>query len=153
MKLKDRLKTLEKEVSKNINPKVFDFILTEVPETIRKRTLLGKGVPSEGAANTSLKSLSKSYKKFRSKYKQLSNKTTPNKSNLTLTGKMLDDISAVRNGFTFTFSFKDELSKKKANWVTENGRRFFDLSKSERNGLQRKIGDIIRQEIIKIFTG
>lgn len=153
MKLKDRLKQLEKEVQKNINPKKFDFILTEVPDQIRKRTLLGKGVPSEGSANTSLKPLSKSYKKFRKTFKQLSPKTTANKSNLTLTGKMLDDISSVRNGFTFTFSFKDELSKKKANWVTGQGRRFFDLSKSERIGLERKIGDIIRQEIIKIFTG
>ena len=152
MKLKDRLKQLERDVSKNIDPKAFDFILDEVPETIRKRTLLGKGVPSDGAPNTSLKPLSKNYIKFRSKYKLLSGKTTAKKSNLTLTGKMLDDISAVRNGFTFVFSFKDELNKKKASWVTEGGRRFFDLSKSERNGLQRKISDIIRQEIIKMFN-
>lgn len=150
--LKDRLKQIEKEVAKNIDPKTFDFILDEVPETIRKRTLLGKGVPNDGAPNTSLKPLSKNYIKFRSKYKSLSGKTTAKKSNLTLTGKMLDDISAVRNGFTFVFSFKDELSKKKASWVTEGGRRFFDLSKSERNGLQRKISDIIRQEIIKMFN-
>jgi hypothetical protein len=150
--LKDKLRELEKEVSKNIDPKKFDFILSEVPETIRKRTLLGKGVPSDGAQNTSLDPLSKNYVKFRSKYKQLSGKTTARKSNLTLTGKMLDDIIGRRNGFTFTFSFKEELSRKKAAWVTDGGRRFFDLSKSERNGLQRKISDIIRQEIIKMFN-
>lgn len=82
---------------------------------------------------------------------ELSEFTTPTKSNLTLTGQMLESIKGTRNGTRFTFSFSNSFAAQKARWVTDQGRRFFDLSKSERMGLERKIAKIIRENIRAIF--
>lgn len=149
---KKRLQEIKRNIDKNIDPTKFDFLKKEVVEQIKKRTQAArKGVNADGSMFT-LPKLSEPYVEFRKTFKKLSSETSPNRSNLTLTGSMLNDMVAERSGFTFKFSFKDELNSKKANWVALGGRRFFDLSKSERNGLQRKISDIIRQEIIKMFN-
>ncbi len=68
-------------------------------ELIRKRTRLGYGVRSYGGSKERLKPLSDKYK-TRRKDMDLSQNTTPAKSNLTKTGQLLDSIATqtVRKG-------------------------------------------------------
>ena len=160
--------------------KELDFILKEVPEQIEKRTRLGKGTV-DGGANEKLKPLSPSYimaregfkvgevhfnaktkksvKKVKFKAKglpKLSELTTPRKSNLTLTGQLLKSIEGIRKGTLFTFSLKgkrdDGLTNEQVGkYVKEGGRSFFSLSKSEKQGLSRKIAKVIKESVKKAF--
>jgi hypothetical protein len=153
-KASERLKSLAKEIA-NLPANDFDFLLTQIPEQIKKRTQLGKGVPSEGASNTALEKLSPNYVKARKKF-PLPAGITPKKSGLSLTGHMLSSIIGVRNGFSFSFFFSDSFADKKARWAADGSdnrpkRRFFDLSKSERLGIKRDIKNIIRERIRSIF--
>jgi len=115
------------------------------PRIIRVRTRLGKGLLGK------LKELSPKYIDARKKDKSLYNETTPKKSNLTRTGEMLNSIIGTRSGTLFTFFFSNTDSNKKAYWADQTGRPFFDLTPSERNGLQRKISAIIRDTIRQLF--
>ena len=138
--LKDYAKSVEM-----VDPSKFDFLLQEIPRIIRVRTRLGKGLLGK------LKELSPKYIDARKKDKSLYNETTPKKSNLTRTGEMLNSIIGTRSGTLFTFFFSNTDSNKKAYWADQTGRPFFDLTPSERNGLQRKISAIIRDTIRQLF--
>lgn len=143
-KPEDVLKNLATAMDK-IDPKSFDYLLTEIPKRIRTRTRLGKGLLG------TLKELSPNYIKFRTKYSGLSKNATPKKSNLTLTGLMLDSITGVRKGFKFKFFFNNDEARKKAIWADETGRPFFDLLPSEEKAIRRDVATIIRDQLRKIF--
>lgn len=81
----------------------------------------------------------------------LSSETKPDKSNLTYTGQMLNSIIGIRQGYKLIFSFSNKESDKKAFYARENGRPFFGLSASQKNGLQRSIGNVIKEELRKMF--
>jgi hypothetical protein len=88
---------------------------------------------------------------------KLSPLTRPAKSNLTFSGQMLDAIQGIRRGSLFTFTFKESRSDGENNsaiarYAREKGRRFFDLSKSERIGLSRKISQVIKNKIKELFN-
>lgn len=154
MKPSEKLKQIKKQVESTLGDnKDFDFLLAEIPAIIERRTRLGKGV-SEGGDLSKLKPLSEKYVKFRKG--KVSELTSPKKSNLTFTGQMLSAIKGIRNGSLFTFFFSgkrdDGLNNSDiARYNKEKGRPFFDLSTSERNGLQRKISKIIKESIKKLF--
>lgn len=86
---------VEKSLQELTSNKTLDLISKKTAEIITRRTRLGSGVEETGARKTPLAKLASSTKKSRS-YKrsrgQLSDKTSPNKSNLTETGEMLDSI-------------------------------------------------------------
>ena len=138
--LKDYAKSVEM-----IDPSKFDFLLQEIPRIIKVRTRLGKGLLGK------LKELTPKYVEIRKKDKSLYNETAPKRSNLTRTGEMLNSIIGSRSGSLFTFRFSNTDSDKKAYWADQTGRPFFDLTPSERNGLQRKISAIIRDTIRQLF--
>lgn len=138
--LKDYAKSVEM-----IDPSKFDFLLQEIPRIIKVRTRLGKGLLGK------LKELTPKYVEIRKKDESLYNETTPKRSNLTRTGEMLNSIIGSRSGSLFTFRFSNTDSDKKAYWADQTGRPFFDLTPSERNGLQRKISAIIRDTIRQLF--
>lgn len=140
----DILKDYSKAVQM-VDPSKFDFLLQEIPRIIRVRTRLGKGLLGK------LKELSPKYIETRKKDKELYSETTARKSNLTRTGEMLNSIIGTRSGTLFTFFFSNTDSDKKAYWADQTGRPFFDLTPSERNGLQRKISAIIRDTIRQLF--
>jgi hypothetical protein len=151
----ERLKELAQLTEKAIDPKKFAFIADgnnpgSVQNIIKKRTQLGYGVPSTGASNTKLKPLSEKYIIKRAN-SDINENTTPKKSNLTFTGDMLNSIMGVQNGLRFIFFFGTTAADDKARWNTEKGRRFFDLSSSERNGLQRQISQIMRESLRALF--
>jgi hypothetical protein len=152
---------------KLVNPSKFDFLIDEIPRIIKIRTRLGKGVNNGDIVK--LNQLSSNYIKFRKKLlggvslkqhrkttkstndKGLSGETTPGKSNLTLSGEMLDSIKGRRDGLKFTFFFGNTEANNKAKWASENGRPFFELSNSEKNGIFRRVTQIIKEELRSIF--
>jgi hypothetical protein len=158
MKVSDRLAQLAKQVDQVVKDGELDFLIDEVPKIIMRRTRLGKGV-SEGGELDSLKPLSAEYIKFRKKHaSELSQLTSVKKSNLTASGQLLSSIQGNRQGSKFVFTFKDARTKtvfggssltngKVAEYVRKGGRRFFDLSKSERAGLQRRAGAILKRAV------
>lgn len=137
---------------KLVNPSKFDFLIDEIPRIIKVRTRLGKGVENGSFYSLqSQKPLSPKYQKFRKKFTGLSQFTTPKRSNLTLTGQMLDSIKGIRSGLRFTFFFDNTDADKKAKWAADGGRPFFELSNSEKNGIFRRVTQIIKEELRSIF--
>ena len=152
-----------------VDPAKFDFLKEEIPERIKIRTRLGKGV--DAGELGWLDPLSPNYVLFRKgkmsfrtkrgtkrvfpifnfKKPELSQFTSPGRSNLTLTGKMLDSIVGTRSGFKFTFYFNTKEADDKAKWAREKGRNFFELSRSEKQGFSRKIEQIIKDTIRELF--
>lgn len=136
-----------------VDPAKFDFLKDEVPTQIAKRTRLSIGATKDGDKITFGK-LSDGYIKYRKKFEELDDRTTPtglrNRSNLTLTGKMLDSIKGTRLGLRFVFFFDKPFSDQKAAWNSEK-RPFFNLLKTEKNEIYRKVTKIIKDELRSIF--
>ena len=150
-KLAQIQKRIEQQLSRN---KDLDFLLKEIPEQIQKRTRLGRGVNESGAIYK-FDPLSEKYIDRRKK-SSLDPYTKPTRSNLTFTGQMLRSIEGVRRGTLFIFTLGGLRSDGKSNsdlakWNEEKGRRFFDLSNSERLGLSRQISKILTKSIKKLF--
>ena len=119
----------------------------EAVRLIKKRTKLGYGVSEQNGTKTKLKPLSDAYKKSRKK-DDLSEDTTANKSNLTNSGKMLDDLKAmVKDSGSVEIGFEDVLSYMKANWVSDDGRKFNNLSAAEIKQLNLFIEDLLKKEL------
>lgn len=167
--------------NKVINRQNTKKILDEAATIIRRRTLLGFGVEENGGARRRLKKLSGSYieqrqgravywtgkngkvrrvptsAKFRSRLR-LSTKTTPGKSNLTLSGQLLDSIKATVQGPGRGFIAPDGsrtdgfTNQEIATFVEEAGREFLNLSNNEIKQLEQFAGDILRIDIEKLLT-
>ncbi len=104
-------------------------------EIIRDRTREGFGVPKSGGAEKPLKKLSPAYRKQRRGMK-LSSFTTPDKSNLTLSGAMLASLRVFTKKGELTISptgtdKKGISNQDKANWQEDLGRIFLRLSQDE----------------------
>ena len=164
MSVKDDIKKvsekIKKELTKAIDRKLYDQIGKEASQLIRTRTRLGKGV-SEVGSFEKLKKLEGSTKKTRRKFKEnLSELTTPNRSNLTATGQMLDAIThkPTQKNVTITISgsrdreltinYSTKSNKRVADNVQKNGRVFFKLANVEITEIRRTIEQLLK-EIIK----
>lgn len=95
-KLKAIFKRLEDTLNEatraeNIRP-VAEFVI----DLVIKRTRLGYGVQKQFGSKYKFPSLSPNYVKFRKKYSGLSETTSPSKSNVTLTGQLLDSIKIIK---------------------------------------------------------
>jgi hypothetical protein len=146
------------------NPSAFDFLLVDVPELIRKRTRLGKGVSTTGGPLEPLKKRKPNtrYEQLR-KSANLSSETTPGRSNLTASGQLLESIVGERSQASFRFFFRDSrkpgidgrssssTNSQIARGQREQGRPFFFLSKTEIGLLSRKIRDEITSRISGLF--
>jgi hypothetical protein len=145
--LLNRLKSAIKyKLDAIINRRLQEEIGRIVSERVKTRTRLGKGVNEDGAAPVKLKVLSDAYKRRRKAEKnQLHAETTPSKSNLTFTGDMLDNIKYRIEGDKIIIYIEGDLNNKKAQWVTEGGRAFMNLSKPEQVEIIRLIRERIKQ--------
>lgn len=76
------------------SPRQMQKIGDEAATIIRRRTLLGYGVAVSGGPRQALKRLADSYVSARRRQAGLSTKTTPQKSNLTRFGFLLDSLVA-----------------------------------------------------------
>lgn len=164
-------KNLLKITSELAQRQPMKLIVKEAEIIIRRRTLLGFGVSSPGGPRSKLDKLSETYKeqrrgkviffrdkdgrvrrvptssKFKSRIK-LSEKTTPGKSNLTLTGQMLASlrgkVTGLGKGIIEPTGSRTEgmTNKQIATFVQENGRVFMNFSNNEIRQLQIFVEDL-----------
>lgn len=156
MKAKDFVdkfkKVMEQAVDEALNKKEMESLGNAGADLVRKRTRLGSGADKPKGSKQKLKPLSPEYKKQRKRMKkngELSNNTTPAKSNLTQTGQMLDDLQAIDATKTSVkVGFKDEHAKQKAEWVSED-RPFNNLTKAEVKQLEQELVAKLEKELTK----
>jgi len=155
--IKELVDKVKKELEKAVASKSFyDEIGKEVSNQIRKRTRLGYGSSPSGqqVKLASLKESTVENRKRTKKKGNLSNLTTPKKSNLTETAQLLDAIEHKSTNQKVTIQFSDRRkdskigNKKLAGYVQQAGRRFFDLTTAETSSLKRLVEKKI-QELIK----
>jgi hypothetical protein len=123
-------------------------------DMIRTRTRLGYGVKRPGASREKLEKLAeatKESKRRKRKRGDLSDQTTPTRSNLTDTGQLLDSLQVtdVKEG-EVTIGPKGRRSDGMTNeevgsFVTENGRPFNNLSDVE----EKRIAEEFRKQVQK----
>jgi hypothetical protein len=94
--LKKLFKKIEDTLDETIKREQMISLGNFTANLIRKRTRLGYGVDRQFGVKQKLKPLSPRYVSARKKFKDLSNATTPKKSNLTLTGQMLDSVKIIK---------------------------------------------------------
>jgi hypothetical protein len=131
-----------------------------IPELIRLRTRnAGEGVDGP------LKALEPSTKKSRDRYKDnLHPDTSPNESNLTATGQLLDSIKGKNIGSKVIiepskgkrkgelYGGKSTLSNREVlKYVELNGRKFHELSKEEKEEIIKIVEQIIKDEISSVI--
>lgn len=135
--------------------------MQETADDIKKRTRQGYGVVSDYKPKKPLKALSTRYKAFRKKnpYSELSDKTAPNKSNLTYSGQMLDalrgDSKGPGQGTIFLVDTRRKMKNQKrsftnsdlAIWNAEKGRNFLAVTDLEYKRLVQKIEKVLTAAI------
>lgn len=135
-------------------------IAKDTEEIIRRRTRLGKGVDQSGGPNVALKALATSTKASRKRKQKrglLSEKTSPNKSNLTETAQLLDSLkgrainqlievkpTGARKGSKLSNS-------KVAAYQDSAGRKFLNLSKQDIKQLTAVMQDSFNNILNSIF--
>lgn len=168
---RDDLKNFEKRFKLNIQKLLSaDFLDTlgkQVTTIIYSRTKNRKG--AENGVETTLAPLSEAYVNYRSgkvefttrdgkfvefkiKRPRLGERGSPGRSNLTLTGQMLDsiDYKVTKNGITIFIpdSFREGTHLTNADvarFVTEQGRPFFELTDKEVTSVQKTIINKLRE--------
>lgn len=121
-------------------------VANETKKMVQERTRQGFGVKKTDTNKVRLKKLSPSYKKRRKKLQKkglLSDKTTPNKSNLTQKGEMIDTLKTQVSRNKAEVKVNGDKNQKKAKQQAKAGRKFMDLSKTE----LKKVLNIIKQDI------
>lgn len=151
------VKKVTDELTKTVKSKSFyDEIGEEISNQIRKRTRLGYGISGTDTRTKLLptKRSTQLAKERKKKAGTLSKLTTPKRSNLTDTGQLLDSIEYKSTTDKTTIQFDDgrrdsEIGNKKlAQYVQDQGRKFFGLTAPEKNQLRRLIEKKI-QEMVK----
>ena len=128
-------------------------------EVIKKRTRLGFGASKDLGNREKLNSLSKLYIKKRATFRGLSSLTRPSKSNLTLTGQMLNSITIIsKNEKSIVIGPKGRrqgerlTNDKLAEYVAENGRPFMHLTEADFRQVVRffreNFGDLVSKQKI-----
>lgn len=130
---------MEQLVKEATSPTYLKELGDEAAKLIQKRTRLGYGVAEHGGTKGKFEPLTEPYVKVRKV--KATGPTTPKKSNLTLTGQMLDNItSRVTGNGQVEVGFADADASQKAEWVSKL-RPFNNLSKPEIAQLRKKLQD------------
>lgn len=162
---KKQLKDLENAITQSLktftNGNNIKRYADQSVDIIYKRTKSGKGVTddrSNSASIKSLKPLSSSYKTQRKSYKgKRGDFFSPGRSNLTLTGQMLESIKAKVSDGKITVSLSGtrddgQTNKEVGEFVSENGRPFLNLAVEEKQILLRKIETDLIKYIRLLFN-
>lgn len=161
--LSDKLKALKDRLKVKIRlaqVKAARALAESIPEAIKIRTRL----EGQDAKGKSLKSLSKPYIEYRSLAPDLSSDTTPETSNLTATGQLLDSIKGKNVGSRVViepgkakrkgelYGKKSTLTNKQVNAeVDKGGREFLALSPQERKEVEELAREIIAEELRSVI--
>jgi hypothetical protein len=150
-----------KKLSRKLDKLDFETYFRKMPKLVRQRTLDGLGVNKSGEEYDLPGFKNKSYIERRKKLKsdgEMSSKTSPAKSNLTLTGQLLSAIIAQRvDKLSQRLALLDDRNDGKSNYDIEEGqrkkrgRRFLALSKKEISFLDKLIVEGLNKIIKRIF--
>ena len=142
--LQRKIKRLTDRIESSRDRKaVGGFIIQTIRNRTRKR---GKGVARAGGRERTLRPVSEGYAKWRVTQRRHPQAATGRKSNLTFTGRMLDDLIVKRSTKKqLLIGFRTQFSEDKAEWQSEQGRPFMFLSRGE---IQATI-DFIKEQIIR----
>ena len=160
--IKNLKKIVGKFKKKTFQKEVMSKLAKETLKIIYKRTKSGKGVSSDTARSTSLvrlKALSPKYVERRKKATRTGPFFSPKKSNLTMTGQLLEAMGFKVNKTGYSVFIKNSrrseggiTNAEVAGYVreastvnTRPARPFFALSKDEQLILKRRLERIIRQ--------
>lgn len=163
MSIKREVNIFTKRLQKTINVAAGNKrLLTQVgriaARLIKRRTRNGFGVSQPGANAERLKRLSQAYVSFRSNSRDLSSETTPGKSNLTFTGVLLNSLRVVKadsqkREVTVDASRRRRrgglTNEKVAEFVSEQGREFLNLSRREITQVTRSFNRSYREQFKK----
>jgi hypothetical protein len=147
-----KLEKIMKELVKEATSKAsLEELGEEAAELIKKRTRLGYGITEHGGTKKKLAPLTEKYIKYVRPTKA-TGPTTKSKSNLTLSGDMLDKIGAtVTSDNTVSIGFKDDHASDKAKWVSKL-RPFNFLSKPEIAQLKKRLEDKLFKRIRELLA-
>ena len=121
-------------------------------DIVVSRTKKGFGVEKNGSPQKRLKGLSESYKKQRRRLRRqgkLAGDTSPVKSNLTKGGDMLADVTFSASTAKTEVFIKTDKNNKKAEFQSDSGRNFMNLSKTELDKIKKKMEEMIKNDIKK----
>lgn len=96
IRVKNLMKRITDAVKASIAPPATRPVAMEAIDIIVKRTRLGYGVRRNYGVKEKFPTLSARYMSFRRTYRKLSSTTSPRKSNLTLTGQLLESIDIIK---------------------------------------------------------
>jgi len=146
-------KIRDKILKKTFTRSNLEKIAESIKDDIKKRTRLGYGVENNGDRKKKLAPLAESTKKSKRRRKgQLSNQTTPSRSNLTDTGEMLDSLDSsakVRStSAELIIGFKTPEAEDKAEFAHDGSsnrpkRKFMNLSNRELQRVDQAVEDLI----------
>jgi hypothetical protein len=149
---------IEKALNKSLQLVVMNNLGKMARDIIYRRTKAGKGVNSDTVElpkQVTLKPLTPGYIKYRSKLAKLGSDASARRSNLTLTGQMLDaiEVEAKRNGFVLTINNNSRTDGKSTNQevagYASKARPFFALTDKEQKVLFRELETKLREELKK----
>ena len=148
--LKQLQQKLDGLVDDVVNKELTDKVGRKVVKTVKARTRDGLGVKNNGGKESKLKPIKKATKNIRKDLKKkgrLSGKTTPETSNLTRSGRMLDNIGykASKNEVVVAPKGKEQLKARKVS----KDRPFMNLSKKEIKEVTKLVADEIIDGIKK----
>lgn len=154
--LRNIFSRIKKATGASISRQQMQALGEEAVNLVVKRTRLGYGVPNQFGEKSKLRGLSGQYIKFRTQFKNLSSTTTSGRSNLTLTGQMLDSVRVitaqdgkVRFGPTGGRSDTPFTNAQVAYFQEQQGRIFNRISQLEYQQLlrffRRNFGDLLQK--------
>jgi phage gpG-like protein len=152
MTLKELQEKMSRLLTDVVDKQLFTDIGNKLTPEIKKRVRRGYGVSEEAGPAQKLSGLTDSYKKQRKNQKKtgyLSSETTPARSNLTQTGKMIDSITATADNKSATISVTGKENIEKAKHVQDKGRPFMNLTKREVQDVTDIIENAIKKDINK----
>lgn len=163
MSVKDDLTKFKERIIESLeqltSTKELGPIATDTAEIIRRRTRLGSGVESTGAAKSPLAKLKQSTIAARTRKKKqgkLSDKTSPKKSNLTDTSEMLESLQGRAINGLISVAPTGERNKRVAGYAIQGSatrpkRKFLDLGKEDIKQVQVKLQDRFIKILDSVF--
>jgi len=145
--IKDLMEEISKIVNEAVKRETVRTASEQLRDDIKERTRGGEGVDKQGNKKP-LKNLQSTTVQIR-KNTHLHQSTSPERSNLTRKGKMLDSMVVVAKKREGSIQFKNKSQSRKAKAVTDLGFRFFKASKEETKRVVDYIQDVVDKSIAK----
>lgn len=143
-RLQRRIKKLVDRIeSSKERKRLGGFIIKTIRDRTRKK---GQGVARPGGRARRLKPVTAQYAKWRVRQRRHPEAATGRKSNLTFSGRMLNDLIVKRSTKSqLLIGFRTQKSEDKADGQADQGRKFMFLSRGE----LVKTTDFIKEQILR----